>query len=91
MLEALLKVQLPENSKFVSITRNSGFRPAASFGYSTEEESEYFDALVLLYDVPRLETDEEFLKRMKDEERQKKEVEEREKILYLKLKAKFEK
>lgn len=61
-----------------------------SFSYDTESSDETYSIAYVIVYRKRLETDDEFLKRMESEERSRKLREESEKLEYLRLKAKFE-
>jgi hypothetical protein len=61
------------------------------FGYSSEDgEVEYEKFPVVTVERSELETDDQYVERLKVAEKQKKEKEEREYLEYLRLKAKFE-
>lgn len=57
---------------------------------SMEDEMKTFYAPCIIVLRKRPETDEEYFKRMKEDEQHKKDVDERERLEYLRLKAKFE-
>lgn len=65
-------------------------KESGAFGYKMPDELETFTVPYLIVHRRRLETDDEYFKRMKYEEETRKRIEEKEKLEYLRLKAKFE-
>lgn len=88
IIEALKDVK--DGEIYVSLQYESGFSEDLSFGYNKDGD-DWFQSWILIVKSEREETDDECEKRFIKEEEEKMKIYEKEKILYLKLKAKYEK
>jgi len=89
--ENICKAKLNPEDVIVEIAIRSGFNTEPVFGsYNYNDEKTYYNYPVLIQEIKRLETDEEFTKRIKEEEKIKNHKENQEWTEYLRLKAKFD-
>jgi hypothetical protein len=89
ILKALEKMR--DDEETFDLITESGFEESHGWGMGMEDDNKvWFKRTTLTVRSYREETDEEYLKRMKDDERREGEMKERERLEYLRLKAKFE-
>lgn len=79
---------IEDNDEVVGIDKRSGFAPA--WGGDSADDQQYYCYPVIVVKRPRPETDEEYFKRKQKEENESRQKEEKERLDYLRLKAKFE-
>lgn len=89
--EKLMKTipDIKDNEEVIDLKKLSGFRESG-WGMDRDSEPVHFCHCVLVLKSYRLETDDEYFARQKREKEFKHNSEEREKLEYLRLKAKFE-
>jgi len=91
--EALIKAanEMKEGEEVVSLFRDHGYREAQGWGMGMDKDTQvWVDNILLEVQSYRDETDDEYFQRIQNEERTKKIQDERDKLLYLTLKAKYE-
>lgn len=80
--------EMSEDEYLVGFTERTGYHER--WGGDRDDADIPYQYYCFVVEKMRDETDEEFLKRMNKDEKAKQELEERDKIQYLRLKAKFE-